>query len=98
AGSIPFVTDVFPEGPVRDVIFALGYETWTEARGREIFRPPGRLLTTLTSHPRVGRLLVANPFQSWPVRTARRLAGRLHEHPYDLNRPNTGLVSPYRMR
>lgn len=74
------------------------FETWTEARDREMFRPQDRLLLLLASHPAVQGLLVANPFQSWPVRTGRRLAGRLHEVPFDLDRPKTALVSPMRVR
>ena len=44
------------------------FETWSR---RETFRPPARLLDTLAHHEAVGGLLVANPFQSWPVQAER---------------------------
>lgn len=84
--------------PRRDVVFTFSFETWTAARDREMFRPPDRLLSTLACHPAVGRLLVANPYQSWPVRSMRRAAGRLREAPFECRRPGTQLVSMYRVR
>src|SRR5262245_24844428 len=88
----------FPALPTRDVVFAFPFETWSEAENSEMFRPSGRLLGTLLHHPSVDKLLVANPYQSWPSRMVRRLTGRLDERPFDVRRPGTTLVSPYRIR
>jgi glycosyltransferase involved in cell wall biosynthesis len=93
--SLAAETADFRELPERDVVFMFAFETWSN---RERFRPPDRLLHTLANHSAVRGLLVANPFQSWPVRTARRLARRDGEVPLDLGRDRVGLVSPYRLR
>src|SRR4051812_32225185 len=84
--------------PKRDVVFMFAFETWSEARERKMFRPQDRLLLTLADHPAVNGLVVSNAFRSWPIRTGRKLLGRLRETPLDLQRPNTGFVSPYRVR
>lgn len=48
----------------RDHVFTFSYETYADAVARGMMRPPDRLLQTLMSSPRVGRLLVANPYRS----------------------------------
>jgi glycosyltransferase involved in cell wall biosynthesis len=57
---------------VHDVVFTFSYETWTDAVRRGMMRPPERLLGTLLEHPRVGRVLVANPYRSALTDLARR--------------------------
>ena len=59
-----------------DVVFTFTFETYSDAVERGMNRPPDRLLGTLLEHPRVDRLLVANPFRSAVNRAAKRLLGR----------------------
>ncbi|GAA4163106.1 hypothetical protein GCM10022286_23060 [Gryllotalpicola daejeonensis] len=50
-----------------DAIFTFSYETYADARAREMMRPPDRILETLIAEQdsgAIGRLLVANPFRS----------------------------------
>ncbi|GAA4183224.1 hypothetical protein GCM10022288_02270 [Gryllotalpicola kribbensis] len=50
-----------------DVVFTFSYETYADARAREMMRPPDRILETLMAEQDagvIGRLLVANPFRS----------------------------------
>jgi teichuronic acid biosynthesis glycosyltransferase TuaH len=65
-----------PDGGLVDVVFVFTSATWTDAQERSNSFTGDRLCQTLLAHPRVRRLLVANPFRSAPVRVARRLAGQ----------------------
>jgi glycosyltransferase involved in cell wall biosynthesis len=58
------------------VVFTFYRETWADAQRREMYMAGDRLLDTLVESPRVGRLLVANPYRSVPIRMVRRLAGQ----------------------
>src|SRR5204863_9058289 len=78
-------------------VYLLAYTTWSAARNR-VFMTEDRLLQTLLTHPAVQGLLVANPYQSGVARAVRQIAGRLHEVPFELDRPKTALLSPYRLR
>lgn len=59
-----------------DHVFTFSYETYADAAQRGMMRPPDRILQTLMSSPRVGRLLVANPYRSFASEAARRVRGR----------------------
>jgi glycosyltransferase involved in cell wall biosynthesis len=61
-----------------DHVFTFSYETYADAEQRGMMRPPDRILQTLMSSPRVGRLLVANPYRSFASEAARRVRGRDH--------------------
>ena len=63
-------------GPPLDHVFTFSYETYADAVQRGMMRPPDRILQTLMSSPRVGRLLVANPYRSFVSEAARRVRGR----------------------
>jgi glycosyltransferase involved in cell wall biosynthesis len=58
-----------------DVVFTFSWETYADAVYRGMHRPPDRLLTHLLADQRVGKLLVANPYRSGPVRAARQAVG-----------------------
>jgi len=79
-----------------DVVFTFYRETWTDARRRGMYMAGDRLLATLLDTPRVGRLLVANPWRSTPIRWARALAGQ-RPTPFD-GGPRRALVEPRRLR
>ena len=55
----------------RDVVFTFTFETWSDAVARGMARPPDRLALTLMHHPRVRRLVVANPPRNAVKRAAR---------------------------
>lgn len=59
-----------------DHVFTFSYETYADAAARGMMRPPDRILQTLTTSPRVGRLLVANPYRSVVSETVRRVRRR----------------------
>ena len=79
-----------------DIVFTFYGETWTDAQRRAMYMAGDRLLLTLLRNPRVGRLLVANPYRSAPIQWARRLAGRRSAPFPDDSR--LMLVEPRRMR
>ncbi|GAA4170332.1 glycosyltransferase family protein [Gryllotalpicola koreensis] len=59
-----------------DAVFTFSYETYADARAREMMRPPDRILETLIAEQDeggIGRLLVANPFRSVVTVAAHRL-------------------------
>lgn len=60
----------------RDVVFTFTFETWADAVARGMARPPDRLALTLLDHPRVRRLVVADPPRNVPRQFAKRLLGR----------------------
>jgi teichuronic acid biosynthesis glycosyltransferase TuaH len=81
--------------PQCDVVCALGAVTWADTRRRRIF-PGDRLSHALLDHPQVGRLLVADPYRSLPIRLARQALGqRFESFPEDEQR---GHVAPMRLR
>lgn len=57
-------------------MFTFSVETLADAQVRGMMRPPDRLLTRLLCHQRIADVLVADPFRSWPIQLAKRLAGR----------------------
>jgi teichuronic acid biosynthesis glycosyltransferase TuaH len=75
----------------RDAVFTFAYETWQDAQLRGMFRGSDRLVTSLAAHPRIGQLMIANPFRSWPVATMRRL-----QSARSFPSPPGALVQPYR--
>jgi glycosyltransferase involved in cell wall biosynthesis len=82
------------DAPRRDVIFTFRAETWADSRRRG-YRPPDRLVNRLLVDPRVGRLLVADPFRDVLSLLKRRIRGRTAPPP---SRPETELFSPVRLR
>lgn len=81
-----------------DVVVAFSWaDTWGDACAREMCMSGDRLLVTLLRHEMVNRLLVANPYRSWPIRQARRLVGQ-RPAPFRPVRPGQELVSPMRVR
>lgn len=79
----------------RDHVFTFSYETYSDAAHRGMVRPPDRILQSLMASPRVGRLLVANPFRSAPRAWARRLSGPGVPFPTAADRH---LIQPLRLR
>ena len=65
----------------RDVVFAFGFVNWDSVTERGMCHAQDQLLRTLMAEERVRRLLVAEPFQFAPARTAKRLLGRLTPFP-----------------
>lgn len=59
-----------PDG-ARDVVFTFSLETLADARDRGFARPPDRILQTLLTDPRVGRVLVVDA-ERWLVALLRR--------------------------
>ena len=55
----------------RDVVFTFSLETLADARDRGFARPPDRILQTLLTDPRVGRVLVVDA-ERWIVALLRR--------------------------
>jgi teichuronic acid biosynthesis glycosyltransferase TuaH len=70
AASSPALFDPATE-PSRDVLMLLGYTSWAGAVRRRQIHPEDQLAVKLISSPRVGRLLVCNPFRSLPARLLR---------------------------
>lgn len=77
-----------------DHVFTFSYETYADAAARGMMRPPDRILQTLMSSPRVGGLLVANPYRSFASEAARRLRGRTDGF---VDSPQQALVQPIRI-
>src|SRR5947199_9757811 len=75
----------------RDVVYTFTSASWADAQRRGMCFPPDRLAETLLVHPRVRRLLVANPFRSLPGVLARRVRGE----PEDEGFPSNGRARLY---
>ena len=69
----------------RDVVFTFTTASWADARRRGMCFPPDRLAETLLVHPRVRKLLVANPFRSLPGVLARRISGAVEDEAFPSN-------------
>lgn len=82
------------EQVARDHVFTFSYETYNDAVQRGMMRPPDRILQTLMTSPRVGRLLVANPWRSRLGHSVRRITGRDARFPETSSRR---LVQPVRL-
>jgi teichuronic acid biosynthesis glycosyltransferase TuaH len=59
----------------RDVVMILGYTSWGGAIRRGLVHPEDQLTLALLRSPRVGRLLVCNPFRSAPAKLMRAAIG-----------------------
>jgi len=80
----------------RDVVMLLGYTSWAGAVRRRQIHPEDQLTLKLIGSPRVGRLLVCNPFRSLPARVLRPASGEAGElFPAS---PRQRLHEPVRMR
>jgi len=60
----------------RDVILSLCFVTWEDAHRRGMHFPPDRLIAALIADPRVGRLIVVDPFRDRVRTLAKRALGR----------------------
>lgn len=65
--------------PIADVVFTFSMEMLDDAVDREFCRPPDQTLLALAGDERVGRLLTADAWRSYPVSLARRRPVRLLE-------------------
>lgn len=59
-----------------DIIYTFSTDSWADAVRRGMYMSGDRLVSGLLDDTRVSRLLVANPFRSRLVKTARRLVGQ----------------------
>jgi teichuronic acid biosynthesis glycosyltransferase TuaH len=79
-----------------DVVLILGYTSWSGAVRRGWIHAEDRLTLALMQSPRVGRLLVCNPYRSWLPKLLRGVVG-----PRDAYFPQSGtcrLHEPLRLR
>ena len=79
-----------------DVVFTFSFDSWGDAVRRGMHRPPERLVVTMLDHPRVRRLMVANPYRSGPIRVARTVL-RQGDPPFATTADHS-LVTPLRLR
>lgn len=80
-----------------DILFTFSWaDTWGDAHFREMCMSGDRLAGALIQDPGVPKLAVANPYRSWPVRSAKRLLGR-RDAPFP-DRPDGLLIAPTRLR
>ena len=80
-----------------DVVFTFSMEMLEDAVRREFCRPPDQTLLALARDERVGRLLVADPWRSYPAAAARRRSLRLTE-PVTIGGRTALRVRPHRLR
>ncbi len=78
-----------------DVIFSFAYAGWATAVARGMCFSEDRMVQTLSSHPDVRRLLVAETPRSLPLKLAKDL---LHPPPAFSCGPDASLYSPLRLR
>ncbi len=80
-----------------DVVFTFGLETFDDVHRREFCRPADQAVLALASDDRVGQLLVADPWRSYPVSAARRRSFRLVEQT-SVDGRSVVRVRPHRVR
>lgn len=80
-----------------DVVFTFSVEMFDDAVNREFCRPPDQTLLALAGDERVGHLLVADSWRSFPVSIARRRPVRLDE-PMTVAGRAAVRVRPHRLR
>jgi glycosyltransferase involved in cell wall biosynthesis len=95
AANPPALLDA-PAEPGRDVMMVLGYTSWAGAVQRHQIHPEDQLTLKLIESPRVGHLLVCNPFRSLPAKLLRPAAG-VAETPFP-NSSSRYLHEPLRIR
>jgi glycosyltransferase involved in cell wall biosynthesis len=95
ARQAPRLAASLDDGAPRDVIFAFAYATWRTAVERGMCFSEDRLVETLISHPRVGRLLVVETPRSLPIKLVK---DRLRPPPPFPTAPGVALHSPTRLR
>lgn len=79
----------------KDVVFIFSSVTWDDAQQR-MCHPVDRLSLGLLGHASVRRLLIANPYRSWPIRIARRMRG-YRSAPFPTSDAHA-LYQPFRLR
>jgi glycosyltransferase involved in cell wall biosynthesis len=62
-----------------DVVLILGYTSWSGAIRRGLVMPEDRLAVWLTRTPRVGRVLICNPYRSRIAKVVRAATGQRDE-------------------
>src|ERR1700752_5307560 len=80
-----------------DVVFTFSYEMLDDAVDREFSRPPDQTLLAFAHDARVGELVVADPWRSYLVSTARRRNRHLVERSV-VNGRDITRVRPHRLR
>jgi glycosyltransferase involved in cell wall biosynthesis len=80
-----------------DIVFTFSVEMVEDAVNREFCRPPDQTLLALAGDDRVGRLLVADSYRSYPVSAARRRPVGLVE-PVTIGDRAAVRVRPHRLR
>ena len=84
-----------PASSPRDVVFTFNYITWDIAVRRGMHFAQDRLAGALLHDPRVGRLVIANPFRSYASRLVAPLRSRREHFPAG---SNAVLHAPLRLR
>jgi teichuronic acid biosynthesis glycosyltransferase TuaH len=67
---------VRPRATRPDLVFTFAFTSWSGAAARGFSFPEDRFAAALPGHPRVGRVLVCDPFRSAPRKLARALLRR----------------------
>jgi glycosyltransferase involved in cell wall biosynthesis len=80
-----------------DIVFTFSYESFDDAISREFCWPSDQTLLALAGDDRVGHLLVADPFRSYPLSVARRRPLRLTA-PITVGGRTATRVRPHRLR
>lgn len=80
----------------QDVVFVLGFTSWTGAVARGFTMPEDRLAAALVGHPRVRHLLVCDPLRSAPRKLARAVFGP-RDQPFPSS-PTARHYAPLRLR
>ncbi len=82
--------------PAPDVVFTFAFTSWSGAAARGFSFPEDRLASALPGHPRVGRVLVCDPFRGAPRKLA-RAALRRPDTPFPTS-PTASHHAPLRLR
>jgi teichuronic acid biosynthesis glycosyltransferase TuaH len=90
------VPEHVPSAAKTDVVFAFSLETLDDAIGREFHRPPDQMVCALAGDPRVGELLIADPWRSYASGIKRRTGFRFTE-PFTLAGRRIVRVRPRRL-
>ena len=83
------------EGAAREVIFVLYSRSWAAAVAEGLSFSEARLAAALPQHPRVGRLLLVNPYRSVAAKVWRSLRPRYPKPP---RRERVEVHEPLRLR
>lgn len=90
------LASVRPRTTGPDLVFTFAGTSWSGAAARGFSFTEDRFAAALTGHPRVGRVLVCDPFRSTPRKLARALLGRA-DTPFPVSE-RAAQHSPLRLR